>query len=67
MQKTNAAKSVRLFGLVAILAVLFIVSQVFVGLHTHNLFFSHEKDEPAHQQVECGICLVAGMASETTR
>ena len=62
--KQMLAKSVRLFGLLAILAVLFVISQILAGLHTHNLFFSHGEDEPAHQQVECSICLVVGIASD---
>lgn len=60
-------------GLVAILAALFLVSQVLCCFHTHDLVedFSdhdlahHQGDDGADHQIDCDVCLIAGMPVDT--
>lgn len=56
-------KCVRPFGLATLLSMLFIVAQVMMSFHTHDPFYFHEENEPAHHTAECGVCLVASMPS----
>lgn len=58
-------KFVRPFGLAALFAVLFMVAQVIMSFHSHDPSSVHNGNEPAHQQMECGVCLVANMPSNS--
>lgn len=49
------------FGLAALFVGLFFAAQISVSVHSHDLFVNHDDIEPAHHQMECGECLIAGM------
>jgi len=73
MQRTDIfqrfEKSMKPHGLVAMLAVLFVVSQVLCCFHTHDPFedinghdvaHHHDHDDADHK-IDCDVCLIASM------